>query len=1172
MVSKNNKYQKQLMTLDREVPHYSLRKLGIGVVSVLLGTTMYLGANSTVANAATVNGASGSDSNTTQSGAAAKTNALQSASAVTMSTTQSTTAASTAQSSQAVSAANNNVVSAAGSVSSTSTAVNTPASQSTATSSATTAASQASQSFKPQSANQQNVNWGMVYKANVEESNGSTTATSANSQSVTLSDGSTLSIDMSDFDQNKNASNKATLTFTGVGSATGGVKPGDKYEFTLPSRFAHFTASDVTYLDPSVGKTTEPIGDNNNPDSEEYYTGYTTVADTIASTFNNTTFSQTFGIDITPAWNLFEYACEPDSVYPGEKFTFPITISKNGKEIKTIECTYTLPEKLQGSLGIKLANKYLPTNKNGEAYIYNNKSYKYVFRVANYGLAGGENVSSWNNGVKIRFSVPKYFELDKTVPVSVTGTQGEIRDSSGISLSQDGIGNDVYITIPAKSKALDSPLYSDIWFNGIMKAPDNFLQGSNTEALFDNEVLTQTFLNNSVQTINGNKSTFIIKPLPKDISDGVIFEVQKQQSGCRIGMQYNGQKDAYNDPLSPGLAAPSETGLFNITNVSKNTQKNIHIHVDNPDGLGIKTYAIRVSGQTTPIDYTATCKLINGDVLHFSREQDVNHYIFLNNYLRIKSIDITISELEPMATVQISPEDFVIFKKNAEGKALMPGQNLRSAVNVDGGINHHEQLAVLFTPVVDQNSMDGYVKAIQISQGSKNPGSKSGAMQIALNESKDFDLTHLKLENPVFYIRLPKNVSIVDKSAFINSMDYHPADDDSSEKITPDEVSFFSIGNDNFVEINLNGKSIKEFDAFCEGLQNVQDTQTTDKDPLELYVTSDNINSIKSKSVVNVSQLDAPVKTIGEELANYEGISEDELKGFYKYDNWHILTTSATSSIEQAEGNQELGLVLAGKSEDHAGTAMTYATSIVNSTKTPLTNVQSFTNLPNTSDGKSGFDVTLTGPAKLVDPATGKTIDGAKVKYSTQAVTISKDVKPSQDGFVDGDQISDWSTVRSVLVTIPKLAAYTTARLVLPGEDQHIYDHAGKTAYLSSVTWADEKQKPLTIASGDSSSSNITVTEQDKINVEIHYKDKNGKDIYVELPDKAKIYNYGDTMKKSDFLQSDADLSDDDKAKLPAGLNIDYTNPTIQNSSDTYENGYENGTASFGEKGQVRLQ
>lgn len=59
MVSKNNKQLITKRLANREVPHYSLRKLGIGVVSVLLGTTMYLGTNNTVANADTV--ASGSD-------------------------------------------------------------------------------------------------------------------------------------------------------------------------------------------------------------------------------------------------------------------------------------------------------------------------------------------------------------------------------------------------------------------------------------------------------------------------------------------------------------------------------------------------------------------------------------------------------------------------------------------------------------------------------------------------------------------------------------------------------------------------------------------------------------------------------------------------------------------------------------------------------------------------------------------------------------------------------------------------------------------------------------------------------------------------------------------------------------------------------------------------------
>ena len=44
MVSKNNSYQKLCQDADR-VPHYGLRKLSVGVASVLLSTTLYLGVN-----------------------------------------------------------------------------------------------------------------------------------------------------------------------------------------------------------------------------------------------------------------------------------------------------------------------------------------------------------------------------------------------------------------------------------------------------------------------------------------------------------------------------------------------------------------------------------------------------------------------------------------------------------------------------------------------------------------------------------------------------------------------------------------------------------------------------------------------------------------------------------------------------------------------------------------------------------------------------------------------------------------------------------------------------------------------------------------------------------------------------------------------------------------------
>ena len=78
MVSKNNHAMKQAQIAEREVPHYGLRKLGIGVVSVLLGTTMYFGANNMIADAATIddNGSTTSDAAKTTASQPAVTNSV----------------------------------------------------------------------------------------------------------------------------------------------------------------------------------------------------------------------------------------------------------------------------------------------------------------------------------------------------------------------------------------------------------------------------------------------------------------------------------------------------------------------------------------------------------------------------------------------------------------------------------------------------------------------------------------------------------------------------------------------------------------------------------------------------------------------------------------------------------------------------------------------------------------------------------------------------------------------------------------------------------------------------------------------------------------------------------------------------------------------------------------
>ncbi|WP_267201771.1 YSIRK-type signal peptide-containing protein [Limosilactobacillus kribbianus] len=79
MVSKNNDYLKKVMHSHR-VPHYGLRKLGIGVTSVLLGTTLYFGANTPVYADATpaTNSNDNTGANVTPTSAAANVESGQS--------------------------------------------------------------------------------------------------------------------------------------------------------------------------------------------------------------------------------------------------------------------------------------------------------------------------------------------------------------------------------------------------------------------------------------------------------------------------------------------------------------------------------------------------------------------------------------------------------------------------------------------------------------------------------------------------------------------------------------------------------------------------------------------------------------------------------------------------------------------------------------------------------------------------------------------------------------------------------------------------------------------------------------------------------------------------------------------------------------------------------------
>ena len=292
---------------------------------------------------------------------------------------------------------------------------------------------------------------------------------------------------------------------------------------------------------------------------------------------------------------------------------------------------------------------------------------------------------------------------------------------------------------------------------------------------------------------------------------------------------------------------------------------------------------------------------------------------------------------------------------------------------------------------------------------------------------------------------------------------------------------------------------------------------------------------------------------------------------------WQIIVAQGFTSSTETQGNLNGGPGLASTQDDHQQdpTHFTIYDSIINATNDAKGGLVSVTNLPSTQDGKSQFDVHMTGKASLINVMTGQTYDA----------TITYSYGTGDNNFITGDQVTDWSKVKSIKV-VPNGGApsMTSLRLVVPVEDKTVYDDVGKTVYMSTMTYGEDKTNtnyttkdgfavpekstilPTIIKAGDmaSGSAKLTVQGQATVHTLIHYKDENGKDVYVKLADKDKTYKeLHDTMKRSDYLQSDSDLTIADRGLLPAGMIINYNKPTIHNSNNTYAAVYANNVAAF---------
>lgn len=689
MVSKNNRYQKQLMTLDREVPHYSLRKLGIGVVSVLLGTTMYFGANNTVANAdeVTSGGDANSNSDVTK---AADTGNVMSASAVTLGSASGSNSVAP-QSSQA-----NTVASQAA-------AVPTGATESTATQNFTV----------PQNNPTNNNAERMVAEMKTQQNN---------SASVSLSDGANLKTDNNKLSEEDRT---GTVVFT-----ANDVKANDKYTIRIPKKYV---------IEVDAGAIQSNFGNITKSEDENYWY----IVDEFSKSGTVNQSISLVGDYSTHGSNDFLSLSKADSLYPGETFSFNLSIKKNNEGWKELPFTYQLPTEVNGKLMIGPARiiMYKEINPGSSSTVvasipvHNQQKVQYSLSLDGnqdgYGLPNfkkGDNYT-FNHGGTLTFTAPKYFKVD--LASQLTDRNGQKSDAT---ISQSG--QTVTVHIPAGSKSLvDTPLY----FYGTVDAPDDFLAGDNTSLKFTNGNYVQTFKNNTSKQFAADDATIVVAPKVPNKSDGYVYDIYQAPSYNYVD---GDQRDDEVDGTIDGKSA-DDTAKFYVVNALNTSRKNVRIHVDYPAGVNFSpsnNTIVALNGNRNN-HFTVTYTFTDGSQETATSEKDST------SKKNVKSIDVAVDELDPGAMVILGPSWYNI----ANSKV---GDSLKTNISVDGSTKVTQDDILIVKPTIQLGLKTG----LTISQITTSPFENTyagtfGQLNIWSNKKATLNL---RLINPVLYIKLPQ--------------------------------------------------------------------------------------------------------------------------------------------------------------------------------------------------------------------------------------------------------------------------------------------------------------------------------------------------------------------------------------------------------------------------------
>ena len=632
-------------------------------------------------------------------------------------------------------------------------------------------------------------------------------------------------------------------------------------------------------------------------------------------------------------------------------------------------------------------------------------------------------------------------------------------------------------------------------------------------------------------------------------------------------------------------SSTTDMHYFTLSNQSTVDITDANLTVDLPDGynvpatLTLSENTIYQDQDPDPDNINFIVSYVDGTSAVITPDQFGNTLTFhVTPNKKIRSLNVRIAQWNPDVEYDLSSKHGTYSKTYANGQPVLVGDLLTTKTTLSSP-SFNGEVMMPMTTVFDRlvnKVKEGTFTAVYPflpNQTSTVPGEKNaGSLTYETCVSNN---GHPMLKHPITYIMVPDNAEVADLSKV--TVKYSGAYVDYQPLLTPKSVSVITVDGHRFVKIDCSN-----YDLLEDGLNvtvpysNAPDMQNSTK-PSVFFTVADNLKNGKLnepdhtvaqalKGLVQKEKIDTSKAVYNRSIGVYSG-------------SWIINTVEGMSSATMVSGNTS-GISTSATQDVHGVNPdqMKIYGSIINATNNQVANAYQIINIPDSRDKVSQFTPTMSGQASLIDAVNGTDLSSAgELLYSTALTDLDNAQAAAADGlWLTADQITkitNWSEVKSVMLKFDSkaLPARTSARVEIPLVDKDIYQHVGKSISVSSAIFSENKASSnsnlpnLTILPGAATSAKLTVTGQAKVNVKVHYKDDQGNNHYVDLPDQAKTYHEGqDIMKPEDFMTKNSDLTDADRILLPAGIVINWAKePTIQNSDAQYAPGYQNGTAAF---------